>query len=211
MATKMDAFQSEDLECPVCLLPEIEPIALACGHSCCRLCLVRATRLSVNGRSCPLCRTLISIKNIYEEPSDARRVEAVRQHLGSEAYDERLNENLEELAEINRRANLELPIFAMHPGTQVGGRVMLHLFEPRYKLLVRRCWEGNHLFVYCGSAPRAGGTGHVVRILEGASQQDSNLRLKPSPPLPTEECTFEHRSGSSLPTGRSCQHCRRGT
>ena len=52
----------------------------------------------------------------------------------------------------------------MHPGTRVGGTVGLHLFEPRYKILIRRAWEGGKEFVYCGCVPRVGAPGVVVRV-----------------------------------------------
>ena len=111
--TDASSFLSEDLECPVCLSLQIDPIALECGHSSCRLCLVRLTRLSASGRACPMCRQAITIKNIFEEAADARLCEAVRMQLGADVYDELVKERLEELAEINKRANQELPIFAM--------------------------------------------------------------------------------------------------
>lgn len=57
------------------------------------------------------------------------------------------------------------------------GRVALHLFEPRYRILIRRCWEGNHLFVYCGNIPHAGGKGVVVRIQEAIFLPDGRADI----------------------------------
>jgi len=45
------------------------------------------------------------------------------------------------------------PIFYMYPGTAVGEQVALHLFEPRYRLLARRMWAADKMFVYCARAP----------------------------------------------------------
>ena len=52
----------------------------------------------------------------------------------------------------------------MSPGTRVGAHVALHLFEPRYKILIRRAWEGNRLFVYCGASPATAQRGIIVRV-----------------------------------------------
>merc|ERR1719345_278778 len=45
------------------------------------------------------------------------------------------------------------PIFYMHPGAEGGEDVALHLFEPRYRLLIQRVWAGDKVFIYCARAP----------------------------------------------------------
>ena len=157
-------MHSDDHECSVCLAPYIDPIGLACGHTFCRCCLVKSTRLSPDGRSCPLCRSNIDIRSLNDHPAAEAHVLAVRQLLGDEVYEERLAQRALELAELNKLADLHLPIFYMFPGSRVGGRVALHLFEPRYKILIRRAWEGNRLFVYCPCHPQRGAPGVIVRI-----------------------------------------------
>jgi len=47
------------------------------------------------------------------------------------------------------------PIFYMHPGVSTGERVGLHLFEPRYKLLLQRALATDKTFIYCRSPPLA--------------------------------------------------------
>ena len=79
-----------DHECSVCLAPFVDPIDLACGHTFCRYCLIKSTRLAPDGRSCPLCRSLISIRSVMEHPVSEARVLGVRKLLGDEVYDERL-------------------------------------------------------------------------------------------------------------------------
>jgi hypothetical protein len=41
------------------------------------------------------------------------------------------------------------------PSTQVGERVALHFFEPRYKVMIRRAWEGNRQFIFCSEVRNA--------------------------------------------------------
>ena len=156
---------SEDLECAVCFNLLNDPITLpSCKHTFCRLCLLKATRLSPDGRSCPLCRALIEIPSLKDHAVDAELEAALRSAVGDAEYDERREQNQREVDELNKIVDSQLPIFAMTPGTRVGGHVALHLFEPRYKILIRRAWEGNRLFVYCGCRPHPGAPGVVVRV-----------------------------------------------
>lgn len=132
---------NDDHECSVCLSPLIDAIDLACGHAFCRLCLLKATRLAPDGRSCPLCRSVVDIPSLRNHPAAEGHVVAVRSLLGDDVYAARLAQHQLEVEELTKLADVELPIFFMHPGARVGGRVGLHLFEPRYKILIRRAWE----------------------------------------------------------------------
>ena len=165
-------------ECSVCLQPLIDPLALSCGHHFCRLCLIKTTRLAPDGRSCPLCRTTIGIRSLQDHPPAAAQVEAVRAMMGADAYDECLARRQLEVSELMKLADLQLPIFFMYPGTHVGGNVALHLFEPRYKILIRRTWEGNKLFVYCGCRPQPGAPGVIVRIDHAAFLPDGRANIR---------------------------------
>ena len=142
-------------ECPVCFTFVTDPIKLGCQHTFCRLCLLKSTRLAPDGRSCPLCRATIDV-NVKDCPADVDISAGVRAAVGDEVYDERLQAHALEIVELNKAANTCLPIFAMYPGCRVDENVGLHLFEPRYKILIRRAWEGNRCFVYCPYRPAAG-------------------------------------------------------
>lgn len=67
------------------------------------------------------------------------------------------------------------PIFYMQPGTSVGERVSLHLFEPRYLLLLTRAMETDRSFIYCAEPP-----------LHRAARATLNLGLDEEPAL--ERC-----------------------
>ena len=88
----------------------------------------------------------------------------MRAAVDGDDYEARRAAHAAALAELRAKQATELPIFFMHPGTRVGGTVGLHLFEPRYKILIRRAWEGGKEFVYCGCVPRVGAPGVVVRV-----------------------------------------------
>jgi len=168
---------NDDHECSVCLSPLIDAIDLACGHAFCRLCLLKATRLAPDGRSCPLCRSVVDIPSLRNHPAAEGHVVAVRSLLGDDVYAARLAQHQLEVEELTKLADVELPIFFMHPGARVGGRVGLHLFEPRYKILIRRAWEGNKLFVYCGCYPQPGAPGVIVRIDQATFLPDGRANI----------------------------------
>jgi len=60
------------LECPCCLVTLRRPVALPCGHSLCRSCLMRLPCSTVGVRHCPLCRAVIPRIELHvNEPLDA--------------------------------------------------------------------------------------------------------------------------------------------
>ena len=164
-------------ECPVCVSFFVEPLTLACGHSFCRACLLQSTRLAPDGRCCPLCRAAVSIRDPATAPQDAKLAEAVKGLVDRDAYSARLAADRATIAEVLDATSRLLPIFACFPGTAVGRPVALHFFEPRYKVLIRRAWEGNRLFAYTGVQPRPGAEGVVVRIEEARFLRDGRANV----------------------------------
>lgn len=109
---------------------------------------------------------------------EAALVDEVRAAVGDAAYDERLAQHALDLAELNRVEQTTLPIFYMYPGCGVGEVVRLHLFEPRYKILIRRAWEGNRRFVYCAGRPHAGTPGVLVRVERAVFLSDGRANIE---------------------------------
>ena len=65
----------------------------------------------------------------------------------------------------------------MPPGTAVGAAVALHFFEPRYKILIRRAWEGHRLFIYTAGVPRPGSRGVIVRVDQARFLPDGRANI----------------------------------
>jgi len=151
-------------ECPICMQVMCQPLLMPCKHAFCRICLLQSTQLAPSGRSCPLCRSLLHVRDLATHPVDLALEKAARAAIPSETYEARVNAAAERLAELQAEADRQLPVFFMHPGSAVGEPVALHLFEPRYKILIRRAWEGRKLFVFCARTPRQGELGVVVRV-----------------------------------------------
>jgi Lon protease-like protein/tetratricopeptide (TPR) repeat protein len=136
-AVRAQALQ--DAECTLCMKLLYEPVTTPCGHTFCRPCLSRSYDHS---NKCPMCRTVlhavgqipvsIVLKNILERsfPDD---------------YLARAEEEEEEVGAGAAHESPTLPLFVMSP-VLPGERMALNIFEPRYRLMVRRVMAGARRF-----------------------------------------------------------------
>lgn len=158
-ASKQNDDQPEDdldLQCSICLDFFFEPLTLQCCHSFCRVCLLQSTRLAPDGRSCPQCRAPIeSITDPRTHPADERLAAKVAASTSADKLEERSAQSkaaLEALAKLSAGA---LPVFISGGAGRLGpgAPVDLHFFEPRYRILIRRAWEGERRFVWADATP----------------------------------------------------------
>lgn len=138
----------EQLECNVCTDVLLNPVTTPCGHTFCKECLSRAVDVR---NQCPLCRTILLVGACAEIPVNvtlasviskllpaslaARRERAAQEAAGTRATDGGVPDGREGL----------LPIFVMSEMFPYQ-KMQLNIFEPRYRLLVRRAMEGNRRF-----------------------------------------------------------------
>ena len=115
------------LTCPICLSFFCEPLSLSCGHALCRICLLQSTRLCPDGRNCPMCRVTISIKDPLTHPVDADLEARVRASVPEVEYSQRAEKAAEELEELQKAEQHNLPVFYMRGGCRVGQQVCAHL------------------------------------------------------------------------------------
>ncbi|KAL3637953.1 hypothetical protein CASFOL_018401 [Castilleja foliolosa] len=126
--------RTDDYDCTLCLKLLYEPTTTPCGHSFCRSCLFQTMD---RGNRCPLCRRVL----FYSPGSCSISVTLnnIIQKNFPEEYAERKMEN-DSLT--NPGADL-LPLFVMDVILPCQ-KFHLNIFEPRYRLMVRRIMEGNH-------------------------------------------------------------------
>nr|XP_056715548.1 LON peptidase N-terminal domain and RING finger protein 3 [Euleptes europaea] len=147
-----ECVDPSDLECSLCMRLFYEPITTPCGHTFCLKCLERC--LDHNPK-CPLCKEGLSeclamrkhCKNVLME-------ELIAKYLPDELTERRkLHE--EEIAELSN-LNKNVPIFVCtmaYPTVPCP----LHIFEPCYRLMIRRCMEtGTKQFGMCIGDPVKG-------------------------------------------------------
>ncbi|XP_063910969.1 LON peptidase N-terminal domain and RING finger protein 1 [Zophobas morio] len=126
-----DSITPNDLECILCSRCIFDPITTACGHTFCKACL---TRVLDHGLSCPLCMAPLSVKD-YSRGSSVILDQAIKFLLPKE-YNERLLTNMKEVHILNK--NSDIPVFIC-TNAFPGVACPLYVYEPRYRLLVRRC------------------------------------------------------------------------
>ncbi|OLL26636.1 LON peptidase N-terminal domain and RING finger protein [Neolecta irregularis DAH-3] len=125
-----------ELECHICYLVFYEPITTECGHTFCKNCLQRAME---QNPLCPLCRfplvpeyqcnrVIFNLLN-YLVPALAHQR---REHVADETTFSNPNERFVPVF-ICTLAFPQLPMF-------------LHIFEPRYRLMLRRALETDRKF-----------------------------------------------------------------
>lgn len=126
--------RTDEFDCTLCLKLLYEPITTPCGHSFCRSCLFQSMD---RGNKCPLCRTVLFISP--RTCAVSVTLNNIIQKNFPEEYAERKSEH-DSL--INFGVDL-LPLFVMDVVIPCQ-KFPLHIFEPRYRLMVRRIMEGNH-------------------------------------------------------------------
>ncbi|XP_011942996.1 PREDICTED: LON peptidase N-terminal domain and RING finger protein 3 isoform X3 [Cercocebus atys] len=152
LSLPLASFDASDLECALCMRLFYEPVTTPCGHTFCLKCLERC--LDHNAK-CPLCKDGLSQclasrkygKNVIME-------ELIAKFLPEELKERRklYEEEMEELSNLNKN----VPIFVCtmaYPTVPCP----LHIFEPCYRLMIRRCIEtGTRQFGMCLGDPVKG-------------------------------------------------------
>ncbi|PSR96631.1 LON peptidase N-terminal domain and RING finger protein [Actinidia chinensis var. chinensis] len=125
--------RTDDFDCTVCLKLLYEPITTPCGHTFCRSCLFQSMD---RGNRCPLCRTVLFISP--RTCATSVTLNSIIQKNFPEEYAER---KLENDSLTNLGGDL-MPLFVMDVVLPCQ-KFQLNIFEPRYRLMVRRVMEGN--------------------------------------------------------------------
>uniref|UniRef100_A0A672ZYT4 LON peptidase N-terminal domain and ring finger 3 n=1 Tax=Sphaeramia orbicularis TaxID=375764 RepID=A0A672ZYT4_9TELE len=140
-----DILDPADVECSLCMRLFYEPVTTPCGHTFCLQCLERC--LDHNPK-CPLCKEELSEYLVQRQYCKTVLMEnLISKYLPSELT-ERQKIHQEEMAEFSN-LNKNVPIFVC---TMAFPTVPcpLHIFEPCYRLMIRRCMEtGTNCFGMC--------------------------------------------------------------
>ncbi|KAL8606237.1 hypothetical protein ACOMHN_012869 [Nucella lapillus] len=139
----------EDLECSLCYRLLFSPVTTPCGHTFCRQCLDRCLD---HQTSCPMCKRslaeyLAERRSAVSEPLQSVIVTFFqREHQEREQMHE---EEISELARMGLDRQHDIPIFVCTLGFPTVA-CPLHIFEPRYRLMIRQCMEsGTRQFGMC--------------------------------------------------------------
>eukprot|EP00930_Biecheleria_cincta_P096293 TRINITY_DN88161_c0_g1_i1.p1 TRINITY_DN88161_c0_g1~~TRINITY_DN88161_c0_g1_i1.p1 ORF type:complete len:474 (+),score=90.09 TRINITY_DN88161_c0_g1_i1:58-1479(+) len=167
------------LQCPVCIEFFCDPLTLSCGHTFCRLCLLQSTRLAPDGRSCPSCRSPINIQDPARHDSNAELESKLQTVVPQAELETRAKADAKQLQEFLAERASQLPVFSMQGvASRPGQAVRLHFFEPRYKVLIRNCWEGNRRFLCTQRQPAEGSQGLVVQVESAEFMSDGRANIQ---------------------------------
>lgn len=129
-----EATKSE-VECQVCYALMLDPLTTTCGHTFCRKCVARVLDHS---RLCPICRrTLLMRPGVRAEASN-RTLSELLAKLCPEHVASRAEAAAQE--ELAMHGDRNVPLFVCtlaYPSMPT----FLHVFEPRYRLMIRRAIE----------------------------------------------------------------------
>ncbi|XP_069131502.1 LON peptidase N-terminal domain and RING finger protein 3-like [Argopecten irradians] len=143
-----ELLNKEDFECSLCYRLLYEPVTTPCGHAFCRHCLDRCLD---HQTLCPLCKSsLVEYLAERRQTITENIAGIVETYFGEElALRKKIHED--EMEELSRMVTdqHEIPVFVCtlaFPGIPCP----LHIFEPRYRLMVRQCMEsGTRQFGMC--------------------------------------------------------------
>jgi hypothetical protein len=127
-----------ELECQICVQLLHDPVTSPCGHTFCQKCLARAYDHS---DTCPLCRAdFPSFARFQSQP-----INSTLQSLVLSVFPTHSADRLASLQAEERSNPLDTPLFVCTlawPNLPT----YIHVFEPRYRLMIRRAMESNRQF-----------------------------------------------------------------
>jgi len=124
-------LQAADVACSLCFEMLYDPLTPKCGHTFCRICLLRALD---HNDACPMCRTALPA-SLNRQSGDSTLATLLPEFWPA-AYAARSETTARELEDMQTN----VPIFVcalLFPTIPLP----LHIFEPRYRLMLRRCME----------------------------------------------------------------------
>ncbi|CAM1503005.1 Fc.00g077810.m01.CDS01 [Cosmosporella sp. VM-42] len=131
-----------EMECQVCYALFYDPLTTACGHTFCRSCL---HRILDHSRYCPICRGSLTINPLLNRtscPSNETLIKIIETFWLDEVLARKAAVAAETASQLE---GFDTAIFVCtlsfpHMPT------FLHIFEPRYRLMIRRALEGDRTF-----------------------------------------------------------------
>lgn len=143
-----------------------DPVTTPCQHTFCAKCLHRSLDHS---SVCPLCRAALPPFSFFQfHPPNYIILRVI-----TTFFDAEYNARAAAILQAERDARLDTPIFVCQlcfPGMPT----FLHFFEPRYRLMLRRCLESPHRSFGMVMSPRPG-----AQIDYGTMLEIKNIQMLP--------------------------------
>ncbi|KAL8207387.1 UNVERIFIED_CONTAM: LON peptidase N-terminal domain and RING finger protein 1 [Gekko kuhli] len=147
-----ELIDTSDFECSLCMRLLFHPVTTPCGHTFCKNCLERCLDYAPQ---CPLCKESLKEYLASRKYSITHLLQVLMKKYLPDELAERKRIHDEETAEHSSLTS-NVPIFVCtmaYPTVPCP----LHVFEPRYRLMIRRSIEtGTKQFGMCISDPQKG-------------------------------------------------------
>lgn len=135
MLDQLKESAKNELDCQVCYGMMLDPLTTTCGHSFCRKCVARVLDHS---RLCPVCRRILLMRpGVQHEVGNTRLWNLLLQLYYDQVALRAEAAMQEELSVQGQRSVPLFPCTLSYPGMPT----FLHIFEPRYRLMIRRAVE----------------------------------------------------------------------
>ncbi|KAK5169741.1 uncharacterized protein LTR77_005719 [Saxophila tyrrhenica] len=129
------------VDCQVCYNLMLDPVTTFCGHTLCRVCMSRVLDHSLH---CPICRRVLALPpTIGLHPNNKTLVD-----LSNTLWPDMVKARRETVAAEEQeiaQGDMNTPLFVCTLGFPEQP-TFLRIFEPRYRLMLRRCLEGSREF-----------------------------------------------------------------
>lgn len=166
----------KEVDCQVCYNLMCDPVTTTCGHTLCRKCLQRTLDHSLH---CPVCRRDVTIPaSLQGYPSNktlVKLLDALCPDLVAARAEAVATED------VIGMGDLDTPLFVCTLGFP-GCPTFLRVFEPRYRLMIRRALEGNRQFgmlMYNRLGAPQGDLGQVHFLEYGTMLRIENVQFMP--------------------------------
>jgi ATP-dependent protease La (LON) substrate-binding domain/Zinc finger, C3HC4 type (RING finger) len=167
-----------ELDCQVCFALVLDPLTLSCGHTFCRKCVARVLDHS---QTCPACRRpLLLTPGALQSAESNKPLSKLLLALCPNQVAARAQQVEAEEAELAKKQ--QIPLFVC---TLAYPRVptFLHIFEPRYRLMIRRAMETDRKFgmlAYNSRGEPQGELGVTQFLQYGTLLEIVNMHLFPN-------------------------------
>ena len=121
-----------ELDCHVCYSLILDPLTLPCGHTFCRTCVARVLDHS---DLCPICRRKLGVSASVRTESVNRTLSKLIDHFFADQVAARREAVTQDEMGVDHEKNLPLFVCTLSFPTMP---TFLHIFEPRYRLMIRR-------------------------------------------------------------------------
>ena len=166
-----------ELDCHVCYGLVLDPLTTTCGHTFCRKCVARVLDHSP---LCPICRRFLPMAPSLRDVPSNQRLNQLLNCLCPDLVAARAESAKKE--EISMSGEKNVPLFVCslaYPSMPC----FLHIFEPRYRLMIRRAIESGErkfgMIMYNQKNEPQGELGNVHFVQYGTLLYINNLEMIP--------------------------------